>query len=486
MNQSDVIKSLRKTSSIYSANAKRWMFYKACYDGIEGLLQGGYVTRHERESEANYQRRLDNLYGFSYSEAVVSLFNLYLFEKEITSTVTDVLSGDKSWEKFTRDCDLYKTTFDRFSIVQQREASIYGHVGVLVDKPAVNFETKEEELSRSIYPYVSSYTPLSILDWEEKRDEYNRPYLNYIKLKEGDDLYKLWYPDKWEFWEIKTNDGGLEVAELIDNGVNPLGEIPFVWFYNLKSSSQYTGISDINTVSYIDFSIIRNCSQGEEIIDYSAFPMLRKARDPRGTEEDAVGPTVVLEFDREFPESKPDWLEAKCKEPIEAVLQWLDRKVKEIYRSINSGGVATTQVSSDAKSGVALSMEFRLLNRKLVGKGENVAKVKKEITRLWLKWQNEEDKIEKIAYSPPDTYDVKDLAVDLENAIMGGSFVNSETFSKETQKIMVQRMLPNILPDTLKTIEEEIDAYEPPTFNQPENVGIGEVVNDEDDKNNKE
>lgn len=462
----EMVKKLQSTHSLYDMNIAAWKFYKACYDGIEAL-KTSYIKRHERESEGNYKIRLENLYGFGYSEAVVDLFNLYLFEKDIISK-TDVLDENISWDLFVRDCDLYKSSFGTFILGQQRETSIYGHVGILVDKPNVDFETKEEEIQRRIYPYISAYSPLNILDWKEERDEYNRPFLSYLKLKEDNGVYRLWYPDKWELWEIQTDNNGVEAAIKVDSDVNPLNEIPFVWFYNLKSNTNYIGLSDISKVSYIDFSIVRNLSQGEEIIDYSAFPMMRKPRNVRSVgDDDDVGPTVVLTYDKEYPESKPDWLEAKCKEPIDALLLWLDRKVREIYRSINSGGIASTEVSADAKSGIALSMEFRLLNRKLVGKGENVANVKKEITRLWLKWENEEEKIKDITYMPPDTYDVKNLAVDLENAIMGKAFVNSDTFDKETQKIIAKRMLPNTTVQVSKDIEEEIDSYQKPTFTEP-------------------
>lgn len=459
---------LKRTNVEYSKRSARWIFYNACYGGVEGLKDGGYFVKHERESEKNYQHRLDNLYGFSYSEAIVDLLNLYLSEKGVVER-SNALNSNVSWISFKRDCDLHNTTFDRFISNQQRETSIYGHVGILVDKPNVDFETKEEELIQKVYPYVSAYTPLNILDWEEGRDEYNRPFLSYLKLKEGNGVYRLWYTDRWELWEVAIDSSVGERAVMTDSGVNQLGEIPFVWFYNVKSSTNYIGTSDISTVSYIDFSIIRNLNQGEEVIDYSAFPMMRKVRESRGTDDDA-GPTVVLEFDREFPESKPDWLEAKCKEPVDAILLWIDKKINEIYRTVNSGGVAATEVSKTAKSGVALSMEFRLLDRKLVRKGENVAAVKKEITRLWLKWENEEDKIKDVSYVPPTTYDVKSLSVDLENAIMGRSFINSDTFDKEVQNVMVKRILPDLPNDVQKEVEGEINNYVLPTQKQPESL----------------
>lgn len=446
---------LENTHDLYDKNVKRWKFFYASYEGSRSLIDIGALPRHERESMDNYNRRINNAYGFSYSTSVIDLLNFYLFKKPTKFNLGD-LSKDESWENFIKDCDLYKNNFDEYVIEEQKNASIYGHVGVLVDRPEGSFETKEEELKSNVYPYLSSYSPLSILDWKEERDKYSRPYLSYLKLKDKDGSYRLWWIDRWEIWVVDKNNK----AQLLNSGTHTLGEIPFVWFVNVKSNNPYLGISDLKDISYIDVSIMRNLSQGEEIIDYAAFPMLRKPKNEGGsTDGDDVGVTAILEFDPDNPESKSDWLEAECKSPIEALLMWIERKVNEIYRSANTGGISATEKSTGVKSGVALRTEFELLNSKLVKKGLNVAKAKLSIIRLWLKWQRNPTLFNDVNFNQINSYDVERLSEDLENALSAKTLVMSKKFQSALQKSLVRLVLPTLTDSEFFEIDEEIDNY---------------------------
>jgi hypothetical protein len=460
---------LEKVCDDYTEYINHWNYMLAAYDGIRAMISMGVgVEQHERESNANYQRRIKELYSFGYSKSVVDLFNFYLFKKDATRKVPAKLGSDELFKLFMQDCNLYGDSFNEFLLEQQRYASAVGHVGILVDKSSQKVDNRAEELKQKIYPYLASYMPQNILWWQYERDANGRPQLVFLKVKDDDGYYRLWWPDGFEVWEeVEDKHGNLaagQAAKRISSGPNALGEIPWVWLINIKSRNRPIGLSDIEDIAYIDTSIIRNLSQGEEVITYAAFPILTKPKAEAGTSplvDDAIGPTAVFEFDPEQPDSKPSWMEAKVNEPIDAILKWIGKKVQEIYRASNAGGMAATEISTQAKSGAALKTEFQLLNSKLVSKGTNTEKAEKHIMRLWLKWLNQENLYEQYEVERPKSYEVEDLASDLENAMTANTLVKSKTFIHETMKRVARQMLPSLSEKDMAVIDEEIDGFDP-------------------------
>jgi hypothetical protein len=491
-----VVSELKTTHPLYKINVNEWFFLMASYEGARELVRQGYLRRNERESIANYQRRLQEAYGFSYSKSVIDLFNFYLFKKPVKRDMAG-LTDDDLWNMFVRDCNLYGDNFDDFMTEQGRYASIYGHIGILVDKANKIFETRAEQVEAKVYPYVAPYFPPAILDWRYDRDENNRPYLAYLKLLddlEGDDLqYRVWYPDHFEVWEIPDTDEQTgksvdDTAEgrLIMEEENPLDEIPFVWLYNLRGKVRPIGVSDIHDVARIDVSILRNLSHGEEVISYAAFPMMRKPmREARpdgakADQADEAGVTAVLEFDPDHPESKPDWLEAKVQQPIEAILGWIGRKVAEIYRAVNAGGMASMEISTAPKSGAALKAEFQLLNSNLVRKATNLEQAEKKIIEYWARWEGSEDALEDISIERARTYDVENLAADLDNVLTAKTIVMSRKFKDIMQKNVARAMLPAADENQLQEIDDEIDAAPEPSLT-PAPTGFTEEDEEEEE-----
>jgi hypothetical protein len=473
------VSDLRVLHAEYERNVSEWRFLMASYEGAKELVRLGFLVRNERESLKNWRRRLQEAYGFSYSKSIVDLFNFYLFKKPVKRSL-GILADDEAWQNFMRDCNLYGDHFDWFLHNQGRYASIQGHMGILIDKASVTFDTRAEELEAGIYPYVASYFPTAILDWSFARDDFNRPFLSYLKLLDDDGQYRLWWQDRWEVWrEPILDDGTKAVGEIeavpVAQGQNPLGEIPFVWLYNERSKTVPIGVSDIHDVARIDVSILRNLSQGEEVINYGAFPMMRKPLLEATTSQtvDETGVTAVLEFDPEHPESKPDWLDSQVKEPVDAILMWIARKVEEIYRSTNVGGMAATQVSTVAKSGVALRTEFQLLNSKLVSKATNLEKAERQIINFWLRWQEQEDLEKDTNIERPRTYEIDNLAADLENALTSSTIVKSKKFIQTLQKMVARLMLPGLEENQWAEIDEEIEASDTLSLIDP-NSGLSE------------
>jgi hypothetical protein len=124
---------------------------------------------------------------------------------------------------------------------------------------------------------------------------------------------------------------------------------------------------------------------------------------------------------------------------------------------VNAGGMASTEISTQAKSGVALKAEFQLLNASLVRKAKNLEKAERQIIDYWLQWEKQPEKIENISIQRERTYDVEDLASDLENILTASIIVKSKKFNDEMQKQIVRQMLPAAENEMIKDIDIEIE-----------------------------
>jgi len=458
---------LKAVHPLYSTFQEEWKFLYAAYQGSSALVDLGKIERHERESPDGWLLRKKEIYGFGYTKSIVDLFTFYLFKKEAQRQMGR-LQNDRFWLSFQDDCNLYGDKYDAWLNEQARYASIFGHVGVLVDKPNVQTMTKADELRENVYPYVSAFYPLAILDWKFDPDERHRPRLTFLKLKTDDGRYHLWWRDWWQVWKEKDEKdsrfSGVRPGErdtqirLIEEGPNTIGAIPFVWLYNLQTPTRPIGRSDVHEIARIDTSIVRNLSAIEQMIGIAGFPIILKPKKPEGQEDDDSAPAAVWEFDPENPNSKPEWLQSEIAAPLDATLRFIDHKKEEIYRAANTGGTTATEIRA-AESGVALSIRFQLLNSRLAQKAALLERAEREILRYWLLWQGMDDKVYKeIKIERERTYDVENLAQDLDNFLKSLTTVPSSTFRNSVQKAVVRKVLPALTDTTLEMIDKEIEA----------------------------
>jgi hypothetical protein len=422
------------------------------------------LLRNERESLENFEARLSEGEVFNYCATIVDLFCRFMSQQQIHSDVL-LLANNELWQMFWKDVDLFGTDYEVFWLNAEKLASVYGFVGILVDKPmGVDTDlmlTRADEIHNMAYPYCSLFIPENVHDWKFIRNKRTaRPELIYLKLKE-DDGYLVWTIDEWERWELK--EGYQNEYELTEAGINPLGEIPFIWHtnYNNLQKPQF-GISDIKGIAPIQAAITRDLSNGNEIIKYAAFPMMRKPQlstiSQPAEGDDVTGVTAILEFDPEFPNSKPDWLEAKVLEPINAILLWLERKVQEIYRNAQLSNVHGQASTSEAKSGVALRYEYQQLSASLTAKGKCLDESEQKMVHFWLKWQGISEVFKDIIIKRLPSFGLDDLSIQLDHCIMATSVVQVDSFKKALRKKVARLVLPDENEELIATIDDEIDA----------------------------
>ena len=493
------VETLLETHKVYNQNIAAWSFWGLAYSGGKEFIDFS-LPRHTRESDANHKERQEEGVCFNYSSIIIDLFNFYLTEKPAVRDLGQLVD-DLSWKEFKKDADLYGTNFDVFLNESQKLAAIYGAVGILIDKPTSKNTVLAEDVTMGIYPYCSAFTLPNILDWTHERDEItNRPTLTYLKLLDFENRYLLWWRDHWEIWKIPEADSGTQfrahrykdtsdyapepgynkhvnetgtpvsaltsnaVPVLVKEGENPLGEIPFIWFQNIKHiMDPYIGVSDIKEIARITSSIIRNVSYGEEVIKFAAFPQARRPMESDSSEgapaSNDAGVTAILEFDPELGEAgKPDWLNAEVQEPVEAILSWILRKVAETYQLAHLSGIKAHEKSDQVRSGVALRYEYQQLALVLSKKSENLTETELGIIKYWTMWQANATWADDIQINRSKEFSIDDLSQNLENAIMSDTLIPEPLFKKELMKVVAKKVLPDVPDERMLEIFGNIDA----------------------------
>jgi len=461
----------------YAENIEDWQLFSVVYESGKALVDAA-LYRYAFEEQATHDDRVKGGYLFNPGKAIINVFNYYLTE-QTTNRELAGLTEDPLWQLFAKDCDLKNTDYEDFINEGQKEASIEGAVGMLCNKPPNPGGTEATAIEGGIYPYFALYTLINIYDWEFARNKETHRYeLIYLKLREDDGTYHIWYPDKWEIWRFNTTGDKKDLKPVkIDDGLNDLDEIPFIWMMNVRRSvCYYLGISDLVEIGPIVCSIVRDLSEGQEIILMAGHPMLRLPMeqntddapvvtaelDEDGEGNQPTSPRTVHYFNSEHGESgKPDWMPTEILEPITAVLNWIDRKIAHCYEVALLSGIHGQRSGSSGESGLKLRYEFQQLFSVLSKKSDNMTEAELSLIRLWLKWRGKSDLFKDIKITRPKEFSLDDLSVALNNIFTSARNVISKTFRIQAMNKAAALTLPDMDDETRTTINEEHQANTP-------------------------
>jgi len=459
---------LETTHDIYKEYINDWKLYDLIWESGQPLIEHA-LKKQPAESQDNWISRLRDGYVFNFGASIIDIYNFYLHEKEVKRSLPG-LEDNEQWEMFLKDADLFGTDYNVLIDEAQKLASVYGSIGVLVNKPSVSTENLKDEIQNKVYPYIALYSLPNILDWEwEKNKDTHRRELVYLKLLESDGSYLTWWKDHWEIWKIVKGR-----AEMTESGVNALNEIPFVWMINLKKLKHpEIGKSDLVDVAQIVRSIATNLSCGEEAIKFAGFPILREPMDAEDylpaidTDNDEaqvpIGQQGIVQFNPEYGEhGKPDWMPTEIFEPIQAILNWIDRKADEIYRITHLSGVHGQRKSNnEVASGLAIRYEFSQLNSVLMSKSVNQTEAEKQIIKFWLKWQGMEDVYKNIEIKRSREFSIDEMAVAMDNALSAYKSVPSKLFRVRVSQKIAKATMPDLPESDFKKINSEIEMNTP-------------------------
>jgi len=421
--------SISKTHDVYNLNAPKWEFFLRSYMGGNDYRDGEYLLKYILEDKTEYQKRLDLTPLDNHCKNVINIYSSFIWRLPPTRNFGDLVE-DQALKSFLKDADMDGRSLNSFMSEAQMWSGVYGHVWLIMDKPAVIANTRADELAQEVRPYLTLITPENVFDWNYERSANGRYELTMLKVREWIDddrsFYRIWEKDTIKGYEVIG-----EEAKLIEKMDNPLGIIPAVCLYGNRSPIRGIGHSDITDVAYMQRAIYNELSEIEQLIRISNHPSLVKSVD---TDAGAGAGSVIEVSDTDS--IKPYLLQPSGGN-LDAIRASITDKVEAINRMTHMGAVRATDAQT--KSGVALQTEFQLLNAKLSEKADLLELAEEQLWNLFAMWQGITSEI-MVDY--PDTFDLRDYGTELEFLQRAkASGVNSPTFKKGVDKAIAELVL---------------------------------------------
>jgi hypothetical protein len=437
----------------YSQNVSLWEYYIRSYNGGYDYSVGQYLSRYNLEQDNEFNQRLANTPCDNHCKNIIQIYSSFLFRVRPSRDFGE-MSDEPSLESFLKDADMEGNNFNTVMKQAQNYASIYGHCFMILDKPAIQTNTRAEELEQDIRPYVSIITPENVLDWNFKRGLNGKYTLDYLKVREevdreGGTYLRIWYPDRIEtvyITEDKTE------PTLIDTAENLIGKIPAVILYNAKSHKRGIGQSDLADIADLQKSIYNEYSEIEQLIRLTNHPSLVKTPGVNAS----AGAGAVIEMPEEMEPNLKPYLLQPSGQSLNAIMDSITNKVNAINRIAHTGAVRTTKQA--VSSGIALQTEFELLNARLSEKADNLQIAEEQLFRIYAMFQDVTFDGE-INY--PDSFNIRDYAYDLQYYSMAKAMnLQSATFNKEVDKEIARAVLDDDekLNQTFDEIESQAEV----------------------------
>ena len=441
----------------YEEKFKDWHFHLMSYLGGQDYQDGYQLNRYILETDEEYLKRAENTPIDNHCKNVVQIYSSFLFRVPPTRDYGS-LQGDPQLESFINDADLDGRSFNNVIREMQVNASIYGTCWAILDKPAVQTQTRAEEIQLDIRPYISLYTPENVLNWDFERSLNGKYVLTRLVLLEDlfDDVatIRVWTNEDITTYKVKDYTKGYSTSKpmFLDEMPNMLGKVPAVILYNQKSQRRGVGISDLNDVAELQKAIYNDYSEIEQLIRLSNHPSLVKTPNV----EASAGAGSIIEMPEDLDSNLKPYLIQPSSQSLDGIMNNINMKVEAINRITHMGAVRATQ--DRVQSGIALQTEFQLLNARLSEKADYLQNAEEQIWKLFAEWQNQTFDGE-IIY--PDSFNLRDYASDLQFLQAAkASGVPSDTFAKEVDKQIARAVVDD--DEKNNTIDSEIDAKAAP------------------------
>jgi len=442
--------------------------YRRSYVGGSEYRDGEYLIRHSKENKRDFERRVKEAVYTNYSAPIVDIMNSYLFRERPQRSFGAGADSNPSLTAFIEDADSRGRSFASMMRETSRWSSTLGHMGVVVDKPISDAAiTRADELNMGVRPYMTLYSPEHIINWGFVLDYMGPPELRFLVLREQEldedvNVFRIWFKDSWEMWAVKEKtQHQMKDAdpELIAEGVNPLGMIPFVLVPNKDSFDEMSGVSDLTDIAEINRYIYRLDSAAMEIIERTAFPFLEVPIDPltgNNNKDVVVGTGNVLERDVADPTGHR-WLEPSHSS-LQRILEWRTQAVGDIKEIAKMGTASSTsRQGAAAFSGAALDIKFQQLNAVLAAKATTMEHAEVAIMSLAARWENVPSDVS-VRY--PRKFGIRDVSADLDTAIRSKEIILSPAYDKLIQKSIASRSLSDLgySQKAIELVEKDIDA----------------------------
>jgi hypothetical protein len=452
-------------NTTYTQYKEQWQFMFESYIGGREYQDAGHLTRYVNESAGEYAARLATTPLQNHCNSVISVYNSFLFRQQPTRNYGSIERLSEVID-FLNDADMDGRSFNAFMKDTSTYASIFGHTWIMVTKPDIGAQTRGDEMSAGVRPYVSMMSPLTVLDWSWQRQingRYSLDYFKYIEEVNGDVVTcKEWTPD---FIRTVVIDKEYDVVKNTIVEPNGLGKIPAVIAYSQRSIMRGIGISDIADIASAQKYIYNALSEIEQSIRLDSHPSLVKTPETNA----GVGAGAIVHMPENMdPGLKPYVLDFQGAS-VDKIIAAINQTVESIDKMANTGAVRAT--TARTLSGVAMETEFQLLNARLSEKGDSLELAEEQIWKLFAEYMGYTwDGI--IEY--PDSFNLKDASNDLELYLKATTApMQSDTFKREIAKQIAETVIND--EDVLITINQELDAPQQFEMHVMQNPSTGET-----------
>ena len=426
MNYDDIVNKHEQ----YKKNIYRWKYYYDSYYGGQDYQNGQYLRKYLAEEDDGYNeygKRIIATPLDNHCRSVIDTYTSFIW-RQSPQREFGALSDNPALKLFMKDADLEGRSFDAVMREATTLANVYGHVLLILDKPASEAATLAEELAEGIRPYLVTITPDNIVDWTWTRERNGRYALDMLKIKEYEDdekaVYRVWERDQVTVYEVEEGDEKHKVIEQYDN---QMGHIPASFLYGQRSHERGIGISQIADIADVQKAIYNELSELEQVIRISNHPTLVMTD---GVDASAgAGSTIIIEDTDIDPSLKPYLLQPSS-QSIASIIESIGAKIDMIDRMANLSSMRSTTKSS--ASGISLKIERELLNVKLAQQADNLEITEEHIFKHFAHFYGVEyDGV--IDY--PDTFDMTDVNTELDFLLKASSApVNSAAYKTEVAK----------------------------------------------------
>ena len=441
MNYDDIVNKHEQ----YKKNIYRWKYYYDSYYGGQDYQKGQYLRKYLAEEDDGYNeygKRIMTTPLDNHCRSVVDTYTSFIWrnspQREFGS-----LSDNPALSLFLKDADLEGRSFDAVMREATTLANIYGHVLLILDKPASEANTLAEELAEGIRPYLAVITPDNIVDWEMTRQRNGRYAVTMLKIKEYEDdekaVYRVWERDRVTVYEVDEDNAEHQIIEQYEN---QMGHIPASFLYGQRSHERGIGISQIADIADVQKAIYNELSELEQVIRISNHPTLVMTE---GVDASAgAGSTIIIEDTDVDPSLKPYLLQPSS-QSIGSIIESVGTKIDMIDRMANLSSMRST--SKATASGVSLKIERELLNVKLAQVADNLEICEEHIFKHFGHFYDVDyDGV--IDY--PDNFDMTDVYTELDFLLKASAApVSSAQYKTEVAKQIARIVVSD---------EEQMDA----------------------------
>jgi len=251
---------LNRTHPDYDDQYSNWEIMDDLYIGAPAVKSAStkYLPMTESEEidakkagsnkRTAYDRRLDNAVYFNGIDRLVKYTTGHMYREN--PVYPEEGEAPEWFESMVEDADLLGTELDTFLRNVSLKSYLMGHYFIAVDFPNTSgMDSRSVVKMTNPRPYLVPVSPIEIINWALERTldgSYQFKWLVHrYSYRESDGpmddhytsvYYKVWYKNKWELWvaRLETEETDLDSVqpELVEEGPNPLGFIPYQPIYS--------------------------------------------------------------------------------------------------------------------------------------------------------------------------------------------------------------------------------------------------------------